>query len=64
MSVEFDNKFIKFNRWNEQHRNLKRDINKDVEYLHAALDKMIELVECANKDLRAYEKGKSSLLII
>ncbi len=53
MSVEFDQKFIQFNRWNEQHRNSKRDINKDVEYLQDAFDKVIGLLECANKDLRA-----------
>ncbi len=60
MSVEFDQKFIQFNRWNEQHRNSKRDINKDVEYLQDAFDKVIGLLECANKDLRAYEKGTAS----
>jgi hypothetical protein len=62
MSVEFDNKFILFNKWYKQHRNSERDIGKDVKFLHDALDKTIELVESANKDLRAYE-GRSSLLI-
>lgn len=65
MSVEFDNKFIAFNRWNEQHRNSTRGIDMDVKYLHAAMDKAIELLECANKDLRAYgEKPKSGLVIL
>ncbi len=64
MSVEFENKFTKFNRWNEQHRNCQRDLGMDVKYIHAALDKVIELVECANKDLQAYEKKPVSRLLI
>ncbi len=64
MSIEFDNKFIAFNRWYRAHRNSDRDINKDVEFLQDAMDKAITLIESANKDLKAYEKGsKSSLLI-
>lgn len=58
MSVELDNKFAEFNRWNEQHRNCERSIDKDVKYIHAAMDKMIELNEIMCRDLRAYEKGK------
>ncbi len=62
MSVEFDNKFIEFNRWYKNHRLSKRGVDKDVEFIQDALDKTIELLECANKDLRQYE-GRSSLLI-
>ncbi len=65
MSVEFDNKFIEFNRWHKNHRFGNRDIPNDVKFLQDAFDKAIELLECANKDLRAYEKGtKSSGLLI
>lgn len=55
MSIRFDTKFIDFNRWYKQNRNCERDIGKDVKFLHDALDKTIELIECANMDLSAYE---------
>ena len=61
ISIEFDNKFIKFNKWYKQHRNAERDTGKDIKFLHDALDRTIELLECADKDLRSYE-GRGKLL--
>ncbi len=60
MSVQFDNKFIEFNRWYKNNRLGEKDVPNSVRFLHDALDKTIELLECANKDLSAYEKGTTS----
>ncbi len=62
MSVELDNKFASFNRWNEQNSKSEKDVNNELKFIHAREDKMIELVEIMQKDLRAYE-GRSRLLI-
>ncbi len=60
MSVQFDNKFIEFNRWYKNNRLGEKDVPNSVRFLHDALNKTIELLECANTDLRAYEKGTTS----
>ena len=60
MSQEFDNKLIEVNRWYQNHRQTATDINMKVKFLEDGLDKAISLLECANKDLRAYEKGSQS----
>lgn len=60
MSIQFDQKLIEFNRWYQNHRHSVRSIDKDVEFLQAAMDKAIGLLECANKDLRAYERGSNA----
>lgn len=62
MSLEFDNKLVDFERWYNNNKKCERDINKDMRFLHDAIDKTIELIECANKDLRAYER-RSELLV-
>lgn len=60
MSQEFDNKLIEVNRWYENNRQSPTDINMKVKFLQDGLDKAISLLECANKDLKAYEKGSQS----
>ena len=64
MSQEFDNKLVDVNRWYQNNRQAMNssstDMNNKVKFLQDGLDKAIELLGCANKDLRAYEKGSES----
>jgi len=61
MSQEFDNKLIEVNKWYRNNRQAMSssttDMNNKVKFLQDGLDKAIGLLDCANKDLRAYEKG-------
>ena len=64
MSIEFDQKLVAFDRWYQQNRHCERDMGKDIKFLQDAIDKSITLIECANKDLKAYERrDKTGLLI-
>lgn len=60
MSQEFDNKLTEVNAWYQSNRQAPTDINMKVKFLQDGLDKAITLLECANKDLKAYEKGSQS----
>ena len=60
MSQEFDNKMVSANRWYQNNRQSAVDINMKVKYLQDGLDIALDLLDSANKDLKAYEKGSQS----